>query len=82
VTRAEELAEKVRGYWGPNQAPQLVMAPVLELVDDAEALAKALDAATWYVACLEGVQAREIVRGLTEAKAGYESALARYRGEK
>ena len=38
-----ELAERVRNYWGPNQAPQLVMAPVAELARRAEERDEARD---------------------------------------
>jgi hypothetical protein len=35
-----------------------------------------VEAGRWYCRCLEDVQARRVVRGLGEAKAAYESALA------
>ncbi len=39
-------------------------------------LERSLSLVGWYRRCLEGVEAGKIVRGLGEAKAGYESALA------
>lgn len=37
-------------------------------------LAEALDWIEWYVYCLESIQQRMVVRGLAEAKAGYDAA--------
>lgn len=34
-----------------------------------------VDQINWYVACLEDVSARKVVRGLAEAEAGYDAAL-------
>lgn len=34
-----------------------------------------LDRIDWYRRCLEGIQDRQVVRGLAEAKAGYDSAM-------
>ena len=36
-------------------------------------LEKRLAAADWYITCLENILARKVVRGLSEAKAAYES---------
>jgi len=40
------------------------------------ALIDGFKAAQWYIDCLENVQARKVVRGLDEAKHGYESSAA------
>jgi len=39
-----------------------------------ERLRDALEATDWYVRCLEDIQDGRVVRGLAEAKAGYDSA--------
>lgn len=36
----------------------------------------ALDRIEWYRRCLEDIQDGRVVRGLAEAKAGYDSAMA------
>lgn len=37
-------------------------------------LLEALDWIDWYRRCLEGIQDKQVVRGLAEAKAGYDAA--------
>ena len=44
-----------------------------------EALEQFIEAADWYRRCLEDVADRRVVRGLAEAKAGYDNALDRAR---
>lgn len=42
-----------------------------------EAARSFMDCADWYRRCLEDVHDRRVVRGLGEAKAGYDNALRR-----
>jgi hypothetical protein len=55
-------------------------ARVAELERVTAALREYQDCASWYIRCLEDVQDRRPVRGLAEAKAGYDSARAALAG--
>jgi hypothetical protein len=79
ATERTELEAELRH--NAAQADQF-LAPILEDAADAvaelartqEALREYEDCASWYVRCLEDVQDRRPVRGLAEAKAGYDAA--------
>jgi hypothetical protein len=75
-------ARRMRTQWTDRELILTEDAELLlaELERVTAALREYQDCASWYIRCLEDVQDRRPVRGLAEAKAGYDSARAALAG--
>jgi hypothetical protein len=76
VLNALEAAKEKRSEAGRFTQRYIDRAAIAEAERD-----RLAEAAKWYVQCLEDVRAGKVVRGLSEAEAGFRAALAGVPGE-
>jgi uncharacterized phage infection (PIP) family protein YhgE len=81
IEKALQASDLARDYDDEDEALEQVRAGLRSLADQAERQQEAakdyIDAAVWAMECEKAVGRREVVRGLTEAREGHLSALAK-----